>query len=72
MDNAVQGVAEDRGWHKLVAFMFSGAPVSFVLWALAAYALWSVLARRGDGRDGGGSGGWFDNDGCDGGDGGGD
>ena len=56
---------DDRGWDKLVEFMFSGSAGSFALWALLVYGLWAALFT--DWRKNGADAGWSgDSDGgCD-------
>ena len=34
---------DDRGLEKLVEFMFSGAPGSFVLWGVLLYGVWATF-----------------------------
>lgn len=53
----------EKGWGKLLEFMVSGHPGSFVLWGLLGYALISLLRRDRGSPDG--SGGWWGGD-CDG------
>ena len=54
---------DDRGWDKLLAFMVSGEPGSFVLWALVVWGVVATLRRARGSPDAGYSGGDGDGDG---------
>lgn len=54
MTEAETGGAGESGSRSLLDYLLSGEPGSFVLWALLAYAAWSLLSggfRGGNGRD---------------------
>ncbi|SDJ07856.1 hypothetical protein [Lutimaribacter saemankumensis] len=44
---------DDRGWGKLLKFMFSGAPGSFVLWGILVYGVWATFYTNWRDHDGG-------------------
>ena len=44
---------EDRGWDKLLEFMFSGSPGAFLLWAILAYGVWATFNTNWRDHDGG-------------------
>lgn len=47
-------MAEDhRGCGKLLEFMFSGSPGSFLLWGILVYGVWATFSTNWRDNDGG-------------------